>query len=72
MSASPSGQLSVPRAVKASEFAVRDLGEPNRVALSSINVLQDYQSQLLAQIVIPVDRPRKGFASLIECSRHQR
>jgi hypothetical protein len=40
--------------------------------LSSINVLQDYQSQLSAQIVIPVERPRKGLASLVECSRHHR
>jgi hypothetical protein len=60
------------RVVKASEFAVRDFGEPNWVMLSSINVPQDYQSQLSAQIVIPVDRPRKGLASLVECSRHHR
>ena len=66
----PERQLSVPRVVKASEFAVRDFGEPNWVMLSPINVPQYYQRQFPAHIVIPVDHPRKGLASLIECSGH--
>jgi hypothetical protein len=62
----------VHRAIKASQFAVRDFGEPNWVMLSSVNVPQDYQRQLPSHIVVAVDRLRKGLASLVECSGHDR
>jgi hypothetical protein len=67
----PSGQLYVRRA-QASQFAVRNFREPNWVMLSSVNVLKDYHCQLPARIVIPVDRPRKGLTSLLECIGHNR
>jgi hypothetical protein len=68
----PSGQLSVARVVKTSEFAARDFGEPNWVMLTSVDMPQDDQRQSPPHIVIAVDRPRKGLTSLVECSGYDR
>jgi hypothetical protein len=63
--ACPSGQssrcrtVSVCRTVKACQFAEGDIGGPHWVALSLIDMSEDYQCHNLAHIVVVVHPPRK-------------
>jgi hypothetical protein len=61
----PSGQssrcrtVSVCRTVKACQFAEGDIGEPHWVALSLIDMSEDYQCHSPAHIIVVIHPPRK-------------